>query len=155
MKRIREKEDVYSECLEQGMFRKRYEIDVFLIKSLLDSAKEGFRRSKKIENIYEKETKNYSFLFVERYDILRKLIDAFLLFDKLEISNHQCSNAYICYKHRKLELDWETLETLRLIRNEISYKGRIVKEDIWKSNQIKFKIYIDTFIKIIQKKLNS
>ena len=152
--RIDNLENIYAQCQADGMFKIREEIDKHLVKSLLESALSGLKRSKKIENVFEKESKDYSYIFVERYDILRKLIDAFLLFDKTKISNHQCSNSYLCVNHPELELDWETLETLRKLRNDVNYKGKKLIIDVWKSNQIKFEIYILTFIKEVQKKLS-
>ncbi len=147
-------EETYNNCVTDGIIKFRKDIDIELIKALLESSIEGKKRLEMSLNNYEDKTGNYSFLFTEKYDILRKLIDAFLLFDKLNCSNHQCTNAYLCTKHKKLEFDWETLETMRMVRNNVNYKGQIVKKEVWQSFNLKFNIYISSLINIVKKKLD-
>ena len=98
-------QETYNKCESEGFIQFRKDIDKDLVESLLNSALQGIRRLTMYNNKYEKETHNYGFLFTEKYDILRKLIDAFLLFYKVRSSNHQCSNAYLCIKHKELEFD--------------------------------------------------
>lgn len=152
--RIKSLKDAYEGCRAEGFIISLEHPDKDLVYSLLQSAKEGLERSKKIEKAFEKETDNWAFTFAERYDILRKLLDAFLIFDKVKISNHLCSNAYFCIKHSNLEIDWDTLESIRILRNDINYKGIKISKDKWKFFKLKFDIYINTFIKEIEKKLS-
>src|SRR3989338_7692207 len=86
-------------------------------------------------------------------DILRRLLDALLLFDKAKTGKHQCSNAYLCVNHNELEFDWETLETMRLLRNDVNYEGKRISEELWKSYKLKFEVYINTLVKEVKKKL--
>ncbi|MCK5283309.1 MAG: hypothetical protein KAK00_07915 [Nanoarchaeota archaeon] len=154
MKRMGELNPTYDGCCADGAIKIRKEVDSELAKSLLKSALDGLERSKNLEKVnFEQKSKNYSFVFTERYDILRKLIDSFLLFDKVRISNHQCSNAYLCVNHPKLEIDWQILETARIIRNNINYKGRIVASELWKEYAFKFEIYIKALTNEVEKKL--
>lgn len=139
----------YTSCLEQGLIRKKDFVDNELAKSLLKSSEEDIEVSKELKEKYP------SFLFRNKYEVLRKLITAYLLFDKIKIDNHQCLNAYICEEHPELELSYEILETFRKIRNQINYEGRIIDIKTWKEQKIKFEVYINLFIKEVSKKLNN
>lgn len=153
MTQIKGLEETYDSCQAEGFIQFRKDIDVELAKSLLQSALEGVERSKSSEGAYEKKTHNYSFVFTEKYDILRRLLDALLLFDKVKTGKHQCSNAYLCVNHKELEFDWETLETMRLLRNDVNYEGKRISEELWKSYKLKFEVYINTLVKEVKKKL--
>ena len=107
----------------------------------------------KDKDAYEKETDDFTFVFRDNYEILRSLIDAFLLFDRVKSDNHQCSNAYLCKEHPELELDWNTLESMRIIRNGINYEGKMVEAEKWKKFKLQFTIYSSAIIKEIEKKL--
>ena len=146
-------ETVYESCNSEGIIKPKEFADKELIKSLLETAKQGFERLKIYNFEFEKKTDNYAFVFRDYYEVLRSLVDAYLYFDKVSISNHQCSNAYICTKHKKLEFDWNTLETMRILRNSINYEGKKIDESMWKQNKFKFEIYIRTLIKAVEEKV--
>ncbi|MEK6900641.1 MAG: hypothetical protein AABX05_05945, partial [Nanoarchaeota archaeon] len=61
--------------------------------------------------------------------------------------------AYLCFKHQELELDWEFLETIRLKRNAINYRGQLLTYDDWKSLRLKFELHIKALKKEIETKL--
>lgn len=153
MMKIEDLWETYNKCEAEGFIQFRKDIDKDLAKSLLNSALQGIKRLSMYNDKYEKETHNYEFLFTEKYDILRKLIDAFLLFYKVRSSNHQCDNAYLCIKHEELGFDWNILETMRLVRNNVNYKGVTVNEEVWKSYKLKFDVYINTLTNEIEKRL--
>lgn len=140
--------ETFESCLSEGIIRKKDFIDIELAKSLLKSAEEDLEVSKELKEKYP------SFLFRNKYEILRKLISAFLLFDKVKINNHQCLNAYVCNEHPELELNWELLEEFRILRNQISYEGREITLKTWKEYKLTFKLYINLFIKKINDKIN-
>lgn len=152
--KIGELEKEYENCENKGSIKFKKEIDNELVKSLFDAAIEGKERAKNVKSSYEEKSGNYGFLFVEQYDILRKLIDAFLFLSKVSCDNHICSNAYLCMKHKDLEFDWRTLETIRKLRNSVQYKGIRIGEEVWKSYKLKFEVYINSLIKILEKRLN-
>ncbi|MBW2974781.1 hypothetical protein KY366_03615 [Candidatus Woesearchaeota archaeon] len=151
--RIEELGITCNKCESDGLIKFKEEIDIELIKSLMDSAKRAKTRIKKDTRSYEKETKDYTFIFRDNYEILRTLIDAFLLFDKVKADNHQCSNAHLCTKHSELELDWDTLESIRILRNGINYEGKTVDLEKWNKFKLQFEIYINTLTREIEKKL--
>ncbi len=145
--KIKALDNTYAQCKDEGIIKPKKETDRGIVRSLLASAQCGIDRAKRNGNEYEEETNNYSFLFVEYYDILRKLIDAFLLFDKVQISNHQCSNAYLCFNHRSIDVSWEELEKMRLLRNEINYKGKKIGIMEWNVSKPLFEEYILSLLK--------
>ena len=89
-----------------------------------------------------RESTDWTFIFREYYESLRSLMEAYLLLEGIEAEKHQCTNAYICFKHPELELDWEFLETVRLIRNGINYRGRLLMYEDWKPLKLKFELHV-------------
>lgn len=138
--------------MSTGSIKEKF-IDVELIKSLKVVAEKGLEfingRSKDIP----KESTDWTFVFRDYYESLRGLIEAYLLFEGIEADNHQCKNAYVCFKHPELELDWEFLETIRLKRNAINYRGHLLKYEDWKMLKLKFQLHINALKKEIEKKL--
>ncbi len=144
---------IYNKCTADGFIKFKEEVDIELIKSLVDSANRATTRIKKDKDSYEKETKDYTFIFRDNYEILRTLIDALLFFDKVKADNHQCSNAYLCTKHSELEFDWDILESMRILRNGINYEGKIVDVEKWNKFKLQFDVYTNTLKREIEKKL--
>ncbi|MBI2208138.1 hypothetical protein HYU50_01460, partial [Candidatus Woesearchaeota archaeon] len=81
------------------------------------------------------------------------LIEAFLLFFKIAAENHQCKNAYICFKHPELELGWNFLETIRLKRNAINYRGQLLNYEDWIKFKLQFEMHINKLKTEIDKRL--
>lgn len=151
--KIEELSTTYNKCGSDGLIKFKEEIDIELIKSLMDSAERAKNRVKESRDMYEKKTKDCAFIFRDNYEILRTLIDAFLLFDKVKADNHQCSNAYLCTKHSKLDFDWNILESMRILRNGINYEGKTVDVEKWNQFKLQFEIYTSTLKREIEKKL--
>jgi hypothetical protein len=146
-------EEAYDRCTAEGLIRPRDEVDLEHIRSLIDASEQRLMRIKGNDMQFEQKTKNYSFILCDYYEVMRMLIDAFLSFDKVSISNHQCSNAYLCVKHPELELSWELLESMRLLRNSVNYEGKAVHEGQWKKLKMPFDVYIPSLKKAIKQKL--
>lgn len=145
-------EKTFNACVSRGLIKEKV-IDIRLIKSLNLVAEKGIGFINVKSKDIPKDSEDWTFVFREHYESLRMLIEAFLLFDGIEADNHQCKNAYICFKHTELELDWEFLETIRLKRNAINYRGKLLKYDGWKQLRMKFELHINTLRKEIEKKL--
>ncbi|MFH0870395.1 MAG: hypothetical protein V1866_05055 [archaeon] len=154
MKKIKDIKAVYEECQTDGFIQFRKDVDRFLAESLLRSAKEALVFLKQIELVSEK-MDDHSLLFTSTYDILRKLIEAFLLFDRLKCSNHQCANAFLCTKHHGSYFDWGFLEEVRVYRNEVNYEGKRITSDIWRLSKSKFEFHINGLIGLIEKKIQA
>ena len=127
--------------------------DIELIKSLKLVAEKGLEFINSKSKDIPKDSTDWTFVFRDYYESLRGLIEAYLLFDGIGADNHQCKNAYLCFKHPKLELDWEFLETIRLKRNAINYRGQLLKYDDWRMLKLKFELHINALKKEIGKNL--
>src|SRR3989338_1412287 len=144
----------YKVCMSTGSIREK-SVDVELIKSLKIVAEKGLEFINRKSKDIPKDSTDWTFVFRDYYESLRALIEAYLLFDGIEAENHQCKNAYICFKHPELELDWEFLETIRLKRNAINYRGQLLKYEDWKSLKLRFELHIGSLRKEIEKKLHA
>jgi len=144
----------YKLCMRTGNIKEKM-VDVELIKSLKIVAEQGLIFIAAASKEIPKNSTNWTFVFRDYYESLRGLIEAYLLFDGIGADNHQCKNAYICFKHSELELNWEFLEIIRLKRNAINYRGQLLKYDDWKQFKLNFELHINALKKEIEKKLIS
>jgi hypothetical protein len=142
----------YKLCMSTGSIKEKL-VDVELIKSLKIVAEKGLEFINSKSKDIPKDSTDWTFVFRDYYESLRGLIEAYLLFEGIEADNHQCKNAYICFKHPELEFDWEFLETIRLKRNAINYRGQLLKYDDWKMLKLKFELHVNSLKKEIEKKL--
>ena len=141
-------------CMSTGNIKEK-SVDVELIRSLKFIAEKGIDFINRQTKGIPKGSTDWTFVFRDYYESLRGLIEAYILFDGVETGNHQCKNAYLCFKHPELEMDWEFLETVRLKRNAINYRGQLLSYDDWKLIKINFELHINALKKEIEKKLNS
>ena len=144
----------YKVCMSTGSIREK-SVDVELIKSLKIVAEKGLEFINRKSKDIPKDSTDWTFVFRDYYESLRALIESYLLFDGIEAENHQCKNAYICFKHPELELDWEFLETIRLKRNAINYRGQLLKYEDWGVLKLKFELHINALKKEIEHKIIS
>ena len=142
----------YKLCMSLGSIKEK-NADIELIKSLKLVAEKGIEFINSKSKEIPKDSTDWTFVFRDYYESLRGLIEAYILFDGIIADNHQCKNAYICFKHTELELDWEFLETVRLKRNAINYRGQLLKFDDWKVFKLKFELHIRALKKEIDKKI--
>jgi len=142
----------YELCLSTGSIKEKF-LDVELIKSLKMVAERGIAFINSKAKDISKDSEDWTFVFRDYYESLRGLIEACLLFDGIQADNHQCKNAYICFKHPELELDWGFLETIRLKRNAINYRGKLLKYEDWKGLKMNFELHISALKKEIENRL--
>ena len=139
----------YRICMSTGCIKEKIK-DIELIKSLKTVAEKGLdfinNKSKDIPN----DSTDWTFVFRDHYESLRGLIEAYILFDGIEADNHQCKNAYLCFKHPELDLDWEFLEIIRLKRNAVNYRGHMLNYYGWKDLKLKFELHINALKKEIE-----
>ena len=147
-------DQTYNKCIATGSIREKNVVDIELIKSLKGIAEQGLSFIKEKSKGIPRDSKNWTFVFRDYYESLRGLIEAYMLFDKMSAENHQCKNAYICLKYPELELDWNFLETVRLKRNHINYRGQLLQYDDWSKLKINFDLHINKLKKEIEKKLD-
>ena len=144
----------YRLCEGTGNIKEKA-IDIELIKSLKEVAEKGIVFINNKSKDISKDSTDWTFVFRDNYESLRGLIEAYLLFDGIVADNHQCKNAYICFKHPEFELDWEFLETIRLKRNAINYRGQLLKYSDWEELKLRFRLHINALKREIEKKLNN
>ncbi|MEK6863461.1 MAG: hypothetical protein AABW53_02065 [Nanoarchaeota archaeon] len=142
----------YKLCTSTGSIKEK-SVDIELIKSLKIVAERGLEFINSRSKDIPKDSTDWTFVFRDHYESLRGFIEAYLLFEGIEADNHQCKNAYICFKHPELELDWEFLEIIRLKRNAINYRGQLLKYDDWKSLRLKFELHIKALKREIELRL--
>ncbi len=150
--RIDDLNDTYSLCMSSGKFKEKV-IDLELIKSLKTVAEKGLDFINSTSKDIPKDSTDWTFVFRDYYESLRGLIEAFLLFEGIEADSHQCKNAYLCFKHTELELNWEFLETARLKRNAINYRGQLLKYEDWKQFRLNFELHINALKDAIEKRM--
>ena len=150
---IRPLEDTYQECLTSGRIREMREVDSDLIRSLKTAAEAGLAFIKDKTKYIKKDSTEWTFVFRHHYESLRSLIEAYLLFDRIEAEKHQCKNAFLCFKHPELELNWSFLETIRLKRNAINYRGLLLTYGDWKQFELGFELHIGKLREEIEERL--
>lgn len=154
MNQVKNLDEVYNQCVAEGNLQEPEEIDIEKAKSLLDNAGQDIDTLKDTIPLMEKK-KNFSLIWSSRYEIIRQLVQGILLLEKVNSNNHQCLYAYICVKHADWGIYWESIETMRLLRNWVHYEGRPINAETWKEYKLKFEIYTKTFIKILKEKLKA
>lgn len=142
----------YSLCMSMGNVKEKMK-DRELIISITTVAEKGLDFINSKSKDIPKESTDWTFVFRDYYESLRGLIEARLLFDGIEADNHQCKNAYLCFKHPELDLDWVFLETIRLKRNAINYRGQLLKYEDWNLFKLKFQLHISALKKEIERLL--
>lgn len=147
-------EQTYDKCIAAGNIKEKQAVDIELIRSLRQVALAGLSFIKAKSKDIKKDSTDWTFVFRDYYESLRGLIEAFLLFDKIEADSHQCKNSYICFKYPELEMDWNFLETARLKRNAINYRGQLLKHDDWSKLSLQFDLHINLLTKKIDKKIS-
>jgi len=152
--KIDDLKETYKLCLSTGNIKEK-QVDIELIKSIKNVAERGLEFIKDKARNISKHSDEWTFVFRDYYESLRGLIEAYLLFDGISADNHQCKNAYLCFKHKELELNWEFLEIIRLKRNAINYRGQLLKYDDWKAMNLNFELHLNALKKEIETKLNN
>ena len=143
----------YDKCMATGSIKEKNTADIELIKSLKNVAERGLSFIKRESKNLKKDSDDWTFVFRDYYESLRGLIEAFLLFYKIVAENHQCKNAYICFKHPELDLDWNFLETIRLKRNAINYRGQLLNYEDWIKFKLQFELHVNKLKAEIEKRL--
>jgi uncharacterized protein (UPF0332 family) len=141
-------EETYDNCISQGYLKEMHKADYAKIEFNLKMTDELVESAKD-----DSSKKRWSAGYGSLYDALHMLVEAFLIFDKIHSSNHQCLFAYLCHKHPELELDWNFFERVRTRRNGINYYGRPASAEDFREDRLGFELYTKLLRKEIVKKL--
>ncbi len=98
--------------------------------------------------------KRWTSAFKIYYDVLHRLVESLLLFDKIKTKNDLSLFTYFCCKYPELELDWDFFERVRAKRNSIEDSATIVSERDWKEVELQFKLYISSLKKEMEEKVS-
>lgn len=145
---FRNKNDVYARCNAEGNIRPLEIIDIDKIKANLMIAEEDLESAKDTLS-----KKRWNSAYKMYYDVLHELVGAYLAFDKVKSSNHQCLFSYLCVKHPELELNWDFFEKMRTKRNGINYYSTPVTIQDWKEIEFQMNLYIQSLKKSIEDKI--
>jgi len=150
--KIDDLEKTYQLCKSMGNIKEKHP-DIELIKSVKNVSEMGLKFIKNKSKNISKDRNEWTFVFRGYYESLRGLIEAYLLFDGISSDNHQCKNAYLCFRHKELDLNWEFLETARLKRNAINYRGQLLKYGDWKTMKLNFELHFNALKKEVENKI--
>ncbi len=92
----------------------------------------------------------FSVLKVEAYyDIIKELIFAHLYKNGYNCTNHLCLIAYLKEKMTDFDFEIQKIDELLIVRNDINYRGLIIKKDYLERNELEFK----NIIKLLKEEL--
>lgn len=148
----RSAKDVLEKCDAKGQILPLAEIDIELIKTIIELSKADQEAIEKLKKDLKKESLIWNNIYIFYYDALHKLVDAYLRFDKIISLNHLCLFTYLCEKHQELELDWDFFDKIRTKRNGINYYGQKITYDDLKSIEVQIKLYISLLEKELKTK---
>ena len=146
-------EEAYKECNSKGEFKDQEAINKDKIKTMVGIANANIEAAETIKKKIDSKSHQWCAVYTLYYDALRELIEALIAFDKKKIFNHQCLFAYLCEKHKELDLDWNFFEKVRTKRNGINYYGTPVGFNDFKEMELQLKLYIKTLDKAIKEKI--
>lgn len=145
---FRNKNDVYDRCNAEGNIMHLESVDIGRIKTNLRIAEEDLESAKDTLS-----KKRWNSAYKMYYDVLHELVEAYLAFDKIKSSNHQCLFSYLCVKHPELELSWDLFEKIRTKRNGINYYSTPVTQLDWKEIEFQINLYIQCIKKAVADKI--
>ncbi len=141
--------EIYEDLVTKGLYEEAY-LDKDEVKKVLAMAIEDYQFAKSIKKL---DKTSWRVIFNAYYDVLRELCDQLMRFRNQKISNHQGLFAFIILNFKELELDWDFFESIRTIRNKNKYQGLDVSENMWKSVELQFDLYISALHKFLEKRL--
>jgi hypothetical protein len=145
--------DAFIRCKKEGFFIVSEEMSKDQIRSRLIAADSDIQTALDTAKNLSKDSIKWNSVYKLFYDSLHELTEAYLLFNKMKISNHQCLYAYLCEKYPDLDFNWEFFEKVRTKRNGISYYGQLINYSDWKEAELQFKLYTKKLQEEIKKKL--
>ena len=72
------------------------------------------------------------------YDIIKELVFAHLYKNGYNGGNHLCLIAYLKEKMTDFDFEIQKIDELRRLRNDINYRGLIIKKDYLERNELEF-----------------
>lgn len=138
-------------CKRSGEYKKLAFVNRQQIKSLLENAETNVNSANLIASSIDEKDPKWMSVYIDYYDALHILAEAFLQFENRKIANHQCLFAFLCKNHP--EFDWYFFEEIRFNRNGAHYYGKKIAYEDWEKAKLKFNLYVSALKKEIEKRL--
>ena len=84
------------------------------------------------------------------YEIIKELLTALLISKGFKSDNHECLISFFKNFYTRYDYEIHIIHQLKNIRNDIDYKGRFIKYEYLKRNELEFK----HIIKILKELIN-
>lgn len=144
--------EIFEMCENNTKFLFQEEIDIRKIKAMKILAENDLSAVKSImQNGKEGDFANI--VYKIHYDCLLMFVEAFLRFDQIKSTNHQCVFAYLIEKHSELDFDWNFFEKVRTKRNGSVYYGQPITFQDWKQINVQMLLYLETMKKFLETKI--
>lgn len=153
MPKFKTSKEVFESCQNDGFYKDQSAPDLDEIRTMIDLGLSILRQAQKLIPLTPQGSIDWTVIYTMHYDALHQFTDAFLSFDRIKSTNHQCLFAYLYEKHPELEFDWAFLEEIRTRRNGAHYHGTPIKYEDWKKKEVQFNLYINTLKKAVEEKL--
>lgn len=134
----------WNEC--EKSFIRKVDLDPEKIRSIVGAAND---RLEFIHSLPVNE-KNVSFIFENYYEVIKELLIALLLKDKLRSSNHQCLFTYFSRKFPKYESELNIITQMSYLRNRLNYYGEKVEYNYFKQNHKDFELIIKLLLGLLK-----
>lgn len=142
-------------CKGSGQYKKLAFVNRQQVKSLMENAETNLKTANLVASSIDENDSRWMSVYIDYYDALHILAEAFLQFENHKIANHQCLFAFLCKNHPAFEFDWYFFEEIRFNRNGAHYYGTKITYEDWEKAKPKFNLYIPALRKEIEKKLSS
>ena len=149
MRKLVTPEEVYDDLVTKGLYEEAH-LDKDEVQKVLEMTAEDFEFAKRMK---AEKNPSWRIIFNAYYDIFRELCDQLMHFKQQKTSNHQGLFAYIVLNFKDFGLDWELLERIRTTRNQNKYQGANISEQMWKSVELQFELYISLLFKEVKERL--
>lgn len=91
-----------------------------------------------------------SIIVKDYYEIIKELLTALLLKNRLKSDNHECLISYFKKNYPAYEYETNIIYELKNIRNRISYDGFFIEKSYLIKNKLEFEHIIEILIKLIK-----
>jgi len=154
MRKPKTLEQVYDECLADGMFIEIGKLNQQKLRDMIENAEINIESAETLKKAIGKQDRKWMSVYIHYYESLRIYAEVLIQTSGKKISNHKCIFAFLCVKYPDLEFDWNFFEKIRIKRNQANYYGEKITYDHWKADELQFKVYISTLKKEVEKRLS-
>jgi len=93
-----------------------------------------------------------SFVVEDYYEIIKELLVAYLLKNRLRSKNHQCLISYFYKKNPQCEREVQIISQMSFFRNRLNYYGEEIPQKFYETHKQEFKEVIKLLLGILEVK---